>query len=245
MDPTQELRNQVAFITGGSSGIGKACARHLAQLGMKIAICSRRPDKLERTAAELRAITPQVLAFPLDVTDAAAVDRGVREIEENLGPIDLLLSNAGVYRYGRVVDMSTADWDLQFDVNLKGHFLVSRAVVPSMMERKTGRLIFTSSTITLISPPDNAGYNACKRGLEAFANGIAQELIDYNINVHVLRPGFTDTDAFDEIGGKPDLEVDWIDPAELAHAVEFLCRLPKHAQVPDLTYMTTFQRRNH
>lgn len=240
-----DLQGQVAFITGGSSGIGKATAKRLAEAGMKVAICARRADKLERALAELRLITPHSIARPVDITDSAAVRAFVGEIEDTLGPIDVLVNNAGIYRFNSVLDTSTEEWDLQFNINLKGQFIVSKAVIPGMVQRKTGRVIFISSTIALISPENNACYTACRRGLEGFAGSIARELMEHNINVHVLRPGFTDTDAYNEIGGKPDWEIDWIAPEEIASTIEFLCKLPKHAQIPELSYMTSYQRKTH
>lgn len=239
-----ELNGQVAFITGGSSGIGKASALRLARLGMKVAICARRKEKLDRALKELQAITPHAAAFTVDITHLSQVESCVKQIETQLGPIDVLINNAGIYRFGSIFDTTPDHWDMQFDINLKAPFLVTKAVAPSMVERKTGRIIFISSTIALISPELNTCYTACKWGLEGFVGSMAQEMLDHNINVHVVRPGFTDTDVFEEIG-KPDLEIDWIEPDEIAGAIEFLCRLPWHAQVPDLTYMTTFQRRSH
>ncbi len=238
------LQGQVAFITGGSSGIGKSCAKRLAELGMKVAICARREEKLNRALDELKSISPDVLAIPMDVSQSGQVKEGVRQIERSLGPIDVLFSNAGIYRWGAIAETTVEEWDQQFEINLKSMFLVTQAVLPSMIKRQSGRIIYVSSTITLEDPPYNTTYDACKWGLEGFAGCLANELCDHNINVHVLRPGFSDTGVFDEIG-KPPIDPDWIDPDEYMHVVEFLCKLPKHAQVPELTYMTTFQRREY
>lgn len=235
------LEGQTAFVTGGSRGMGKAIALHLAGAGAKVAVCARRESYLEEAARELRAVTPDSLALPLDIRRAEDVRAAVERIETTLGPIDILINNAGIYRNGAVWEMPVADWDAQFDINLKGQFLVTRAVAPGMIARRRGRIIFISTVSALFSFPGVSCYTAVKRGLEGFAGCLGQELCEYGIKVHVLRPGFTETAIFEETG-KPDLDIDWIQPREIAAAVEFLLRLPEHAQMPELTYMTTFDR---
>jgi len=133
---TTDLTGQVAFVTGGSSGIGKACAKRLAELGMKVAICARREGKLNQALEELKTISPDVLALPIDVSKSNQVNDGVKKIENTLGPIDILFSNAGIYRWGAITDTTVEEWDQQFDINLKSMFLVTQAVLPSMMEHQ-------------------------------------------------------------------------------------------------------------
>lgn len=239
-----DLRNRVVWITGGTRGIGKAIALRLARTGAAIAICGRREDSLRDASNELKQLNPNVLGVKVDISNSKDIEACERQIRDTFGPVDILINNAGVYRYASLLETTPEMWDTQFDINLKGSFLATRAVVPSMIERRSGTIVFISSTIAVISPPLNSCYTATKWGLEGFAGCLGQELVDAGIKVHVLRPGFTDTSIFDEIG-KPDLEIDWIDPDEIAQAVEFLLHLPKHAQVPELTYMTTFQRRTY
>lgn len=238
------LEGQVVFITGGSSGIGKAGAKRFAEMGLKVAICARREDKLNSAVQELKTISNDVLGLQMDISKADQVRQGINRIHNELGPIDILINNAGIYRWGNLIDTTIEEFDQQMDINLKGAFLVTQAVLPGMIERKKGRIIFVSSTITLESPPMNTVYNACKFGIEGWAGCLAQEVIDDNINVHTLRPGFTATDVFNEIE-KPPIDPDWIDPDEFAKVFEFLCTLPQHAQVPELSYMTTFQRKEY
>lgn len=238
------LEGQTAFVTGGSRGMGKAIALHLAGAGAKVAVCARREGDLEAAGRELRAIVPDCLALPLDISRAEDVLAGVERIEATLGPIDILINNAGIFRSGPVWEMTVGEWDAQFGINLKGQFLVTRAVVPGMIARRRGRIIFISTVAALFSFPGLSCYTAVKRGLEGFAGCLAQELCEHGIKVHVLRPGFTETSIFEETG-KPDLDIDWIQPREIAETVEYLLRLPEHAQVPELTYMTTFDRRQY
>ncbi len=238
------FQDKVVFVTGGSRGMGFAIAKKFAENGAKTAICARDADSLQRAEYELRKISPQIIAFPADIADARSVKYGIEQINAAFGPIDILVNNAGIYRPGKIMDTSLSEWENQLAINLKGPFLVTQAVAPQMMERRSGRIIFISSMLAIVSLPGNACYTATKWGLEGFIGCIAQELCEYGIVVHTIRPGMTDTSIFDEIG-KPDMEIDWIDPAEIANTVDFLCRLPAHAQVPEITYTNTFQRFNY
>ncbi len=239
-----KLHNKVVFVTGGSRGIGFAIVKRLAERGAKVSFCARKENILREAEAQVKEITPDVYAFPADITDAQTIQQGVSEIGKNFGPIDILVNNAGIYIPGNVVDTALEQWEKQFAINLKGAFIVSKAVAPQMIERQSGRMIFISSTIALISPPGNSCYTATQWGFDGFVGCIAPELLERGIYVHTLRPGFTDTSIFDEIG-KPDMDIDWLDSKEIADAVDYLCQLPDHVQVPELTCMTTFQRKEY
>jgi len=239
-----QIENKTVFITGGSRGIGNAIAKRFATLGAKVAICARNEPSLQTAERELKELSPHILALTCDISNSASVRQCVEKVQSELGTIDILINNAGTYIPESVLETTVETWDQQFNNNLKGPFLVTQAVVPQMIENNSGRIIFISSTIALESPPMNSCYTATKWGTDGFAGCISRELIDSNITIHVLRPGFTDTSIFDSIG-KPDWDIDWIDPDEIAGAAEYLCSLPKHAHVPELTYMTTFQRKNY
>ncbi len=239
------LKNKVAWVTGGSRGMGRAIAERLVRLGAKTAICARRLDSLERAVAELQALSPEVIGVAADVSLSDDVDRCIQEIGNRWGSVDILINNAGIYRFGNIENVSPGEWDAQFAINLKAPFLTTRAVVPGMMEKKEGTIVFISSMVAVHTFPQHSCYAASKWGLDGFAGSVAQELVEHGIKVHVLRPGFTDTTIFEDIGGKPKLDVDWIAPEEIAGAVEFLLRLPRHAQVPELNYTTTAHRRGY
>lgn len=236
------LQNKTVFITGGSRGIGKATARYFAKQGANVAICARNPESLEMAKQDLQSVSSNTITLPCDTSNKNEIQSTVRQINDRFGTIDILINNAGTYVPGSVLETSVEEWDRQFTINLNGPFLTTQAVVPQMIENGSGIIIFVSSTIALESPAFNSLYTATKYGLDGFSGSISQELLDHNIKVHTLRPGFTDTSIFDKIG-KPDWDIDWIDPDEIAHAAEYLCTLPAHAHVPELTYMTTFQRK--
>ncbi len=239
------LTDKIAWVTGGSRGIGRAIAMRLAKLGAKVAICARKPESMNATLQDLRRISPSVLGITADVSQSRDISRCVQEIKKHWGSVDILVNNAGIYRAASVTDTSTEEWDSQFAINLKAPFLATHAVVPDMIEKKAGTILFISSMVAVQSYAKHSCYTATKWGMDGFAGSIAQELVDYGIKVHVIRPGFTDTSIFDDMGGKPNLDVDWIHPDEIAGAVEFLLRLPKHAQIPELNYTTTAHRKSY
>jgi 3-oxoacyl-[acyl-carrier protein] reductase len=238
-----DVRGKTALITGGSQGIGRAIALRLGALGVKVAICARGLASLKSTQEELSQAGVPCLARAVDVTSAAQVYSYVHDIVAEWDRIDIVVNNAGVLRSGLIRDLPVEDWDLQFAVNLKGPFLVTRAVLPYMRQQQSGTLIYISSTAALISPPGNACYAATKWGLDGLVGSFARELCDDHIKCHTLRPGYVDTSLFDEAGRPENPDIDWIDPMEIADGVAYLLQLPHHAQVPDLTYTTTYQRK--
>lgn len=215
------LRGQVALITGGSRGIGKAIATKLAQLGASVGLCGREPESLHTTAAELRKLPANVFAQPADVTKAADIDSLVRATESNLGPITVLVNNAGVGNpgFGPVQDKSEQDWDHVLDTNLKGAFLVSRAVALGMIQRRRGDIINISSLAGKNTFSGGALYCASKWGLQGFTGCMAEDLRQYGIRVSAICPGSVAT----EFAGRGPKDIGKVlTPEDVAHAVAML-----------------------
>lgn len=215
------LRGHVALITGGSRGIGKAIATKLAQLGASVGLCGREPESLHTTAAELRKLPANVFAQPADVTKAADIDSLVRATESNLGPITVLVNNAGVGNpgFGPVQDKSEQDWDHVLDTNLKGAFLVSRAVALGMIQRRRGDIINISSLAGKNTFSGGALYCASKWGLQGFTGCMAEDLRQYGIRVSAICPGSVAT----EFAGRGPKDIGKVlTPEDVAHAVAML-----------------------
>jgi 3-oxoacyl-[acyl-carrier protein] reductase len=215
------LSDHVALVTGGSRGIGKAIARKLARLGAAVCICGRDPKVLESTAQELRQIAPRVLSVPADVTHPEQVAALVQSAEQELGPITLLVNNAGIGNpgFGAIQDKSESDWDTVLGTNLKSVFLVSRAVVPSMIQRKRGDIINISSLAGKNTFAGGGLYCASKWGLQGLSGCMAEDLRAHGIRVSVICPGSVATD-FSGRGAKDPTKVLTAD--DVAHAVAML-----------------------
>ncbi len=186
------LEGKVAVVTGGGRGIGKAIATELARgLGAKIAVLDVDEATAAATAAELGG---GAKAFKVNVADAAAVDACVEAIEKELGPIEVLVNNAGLTRDNLLARLSEENWDLVLDVNLKGAFLLMKAVGRGMMKRRSGRIVNIASVVGLVGNEGQANYSASKAGLIGLTKSVAKELASRNVRVNAVAPGFIETD---------------------------------------------------
>lgn len=188
-----DLTGRVAMVTGGSRGIGQAIAARFVAAGAKVGIIARDAARAEAAAAALQG-PGQALAVTADVADAAQLEAAVGRIEKELGPIDVLVNNAGLARDGVLVRMSEADWDAVLNVNLKGAFLAMKLVGRGMMKRRSGRIINITSIVGLIGNRGQANYAAAKAGLIGLTKAVAKELASRNVLVNAVAPGFIDTD---------------------------------------------------
>ena len=210
--------SRVVLVTGGSKGIGLACARRFAALGDKVAVTynsSPPPDGL--------------LGVRCDITDSAQVDAAFAEIEEKLGPVEILVSNAGITKDTLLLRMSETDFENVVDANLTGAFRVTKRAAQGMLRARRGRIIFVSSVVGLLGSAGQANYAASKAGLVGFARSLARELGSRSITVNVVAPGPVETDMTAVLG--EDRIKDLVaavplgrmaSPDEIAGVVEFL-----------------------
>lgn len=219
--PEKPLSDQVALVTGSSRGIGKAIAQRLSQLGAAICLCGRDAKTLQSAAREVGELSPRVLAIPANVTNAKDVAALVQATEEKLGPITLLVNNAGIGNpgFGPVQEKSEADWDVVLDTNLKSVYLVSRAVAPLMIKRRRGDIINISSLAGKNTFAGGGLYCASKWGLQGLTGCMAEDLRAYGIRVSVICPGSVATE-FSGRGPKDPSKV--LTPEDVAHAVAMI-----------------------
>jgi 3-oxoacyl-(acyl-carrier-protein) reductase len=184
--------SRVVLVTGGNRGIGLACALAFAAAGHKVAITCRGAAPAEVTDAG-------ILAVACDVTDTASVDAAFTEIEKALGPVEVLVSNAGITKDTLVLRMSDDDFSSVLDANLTGGFRVAKRAVKSMMKARFGRIVFMSSIVGLVGQAGQANYAASKAGLHGLARSLAKEYASRGITVNVVAPGPIATDMLDAL----------------------------------------------
>jgi 3-oxoacyl-[acyl-carrier protein] reductase len=179
-------------VTGGARGIGFAVAEALAQAGAKIALVDIDEDDTRDAAGSLPG--DGHVGFRGDVTDAGGTAAVLKEIEAELGPVDVLVNNAGITRDGLVVLMKEQDWDDVIQTNLKGAFNCIKAVTRPMMKQRYGRIINITSVVGVMGNPGQANYAASKAGIIGLTKSVAKELASRNITVNAVAPGFVETD---------------------------------------------------
>lgn len=195
MPDLEDFSGKVALVTGSGKGMGHAIATALAQRGANVAINDIDKHHAEATAVALRELGVETLAVPADVTEPYAVHSMVDDILERFGAIDILVNNAGVLRPTKVIDIPVEEWDWVIDVNLKGTFLVSQAVLPAMQQQGWGRIVnISSSAGKNVSTVGGAHYTAAKAGVLGFTRHLAKESASYGITVNAICPGLFDTE---------------------------------------------------
>ncbi|MCY3663502.1 MAG: 3-oxoacyl-ACP reductase FabG [bacterium] len=192
--------SRVALVTGGARGIGLACALALQDAGHRVAVTYRSSPPAVASDAGL-------LAVRCDVTDTADVEAAFETVEEALGPVEILVSNAGITRDGLLLRMGEEDFAAVLDTNLTGGYRVARRAVRSMMRSRWGRVILVSSVVGLGGQAGQANYAASKAGLVGLARSVAKEFAGRNITVNVVAPGPIETDMIDALSHKRQAEI--------------------------------------
>jgi NAD(P)-dependent dehydrogenase (short-subunit alcohol dehydrogenase family) len=203
------LKDKVAIITGGGRGIGKAIAAAYARAGAKLALCARTATELEPTVGELRRLQAQIEGWTCDVSLEEPVKEFVAAAHRRFGRVDVLVNNAGVMtRPVPITELDVKKWDYTMAVNLRGPFLVTRAVLPIMMEQKSGSIINVSSMIGRGAYANFSAYGTSKWGLEGFTQTLAAEARSSNIRVNSVDPGYVATKLTGYTGSKPESVTD-------------------------------------
>jgi 3-oxoacyl-[acyl-carrier protein] reductase len=235
------LRDQVALVTGGSSGIGLAIARALVDAAMRVVVVGRNRTRLRAAAGELlagapsgsegRGATSRVLAVTADVSKPGEVKRAVQQTLARFGRIDVLVNNAGMVGRGRVEDLSDREWDRVLSVNLRGAFLCARAVLPSMKRQRRGYIVNISSLAGKIGMAGSGAYCASKFGLVGLSQSIGEEGTPWNIRATAICPAYVNTPM---VRGTPVDPSRMIQPQDIAATVLYLLRLTDYAVVKEV-----------
>ena len=227
-----KLKNKVALVTGSGQGIGQETAIALAEEGCKVVV-SDVTDKVYDVAKKIAVLDSDALALKADVSNSKDVQNLVEKTIAKFGKIDILVNNAGIFKSSSVIEMKEEDWDKILDVNLKGVYLCSKAVLPKMIDQSYGKIInLSSASGAIIGGPNNAHYSASKAGVAGFTKALAMEVASYGINVNAIAPGTAETELHEkglkELGVAKEQVIEVIplrriaQPRDIANLIVFL-----------------------
>lgn len=222
------IRGRVAIVTGGARSLGRADAEVLAQEGCRVAILDLNGEGAVEAATAIAQAGGVARGYQCDVRDGARVGEVVAQVERDLGPVDILVNNAGIiYTLSQLKDTRPEDWELNLAVNLTGAFHVTRAVFPSMRERRWGRIVCMASIAGLMGGFGQTAYATTKMGLVGFAKSVALEGARYNVTCNVIAPGIVGPNArlspmYDRLVKRVAMQREG-EPEDVAWAVAFLC----------------------
>lgn len=195
------LRDQVAVVTGGSRGIGRAIALKLAEQGASVVVnYTSNSQAADEVVSTIEKMGSKALAVKADVSNAEDIKNLIKTTESELGKIQILINNAGITRDGLLIRMKEEEWDDVLNINLKGVFLATKMIGKTMLKQKQGSIVNVTSVVGLMGNAGQANYAASKAGVIGFTKSVAKEFASRNINVNAVAPGFIQSDMTDKLG---------------------------------------------
>ena len=245
---TDNITDKVIVITGASSGMGEAAARHLAEKGARVVLAARRSDRIDALAKSITDNGGHALAFATDVTKADDVRKLVEAAVSKWGRIDVLINNAGVMPLSFLDQAKVSEWDMMIDVNLRGVLHGIAAALPLMKAQKSGHIINTASVAGHLVFPTSAVYSATKFAVRAVTEGLRKEASSYSVRATLISPGAVATDLLDHISDKEVQAANQdyvgkvgIPPESYARMVAFVINEPEDVGVNEIIFRPTAQ----
>ena len=246
---TPNIENKVVVITGASSGIGEATARHLAGHGAKVVLGARRVERLEALVSDIKAAGGQALAVATDVTNRTDVATLIDASVKAFGRIDVLINNAGIMPLSALEALKVEEWDRMIDVNIKGVLYGIAAALPHMKAQKSGHIITTASVAGHLVFPASSVYSGTKFAVRAICEGLRQEVKDYNIRTTILSPGAVKTELLDQISDETvkTANSDYVNEIGIsadsyARIAAFVISQPEEVDVNEIIFRPTAQQ---
>lgn len=236
---SQSLAGKKAIITGAGKGIGRAIAMALAKEGVHVGLIARTESDLQKVADEVKNDSISVAIATADVSSHTEVDQAIEQLKSELGTIDILINNAGIAKFGGFLDLDIAEWEKMIQVNLLGAYYVTRAVLPTMIEQKSGDIINISSTAGERGGPVTSAYSASKFGLLGMTESLAMEVRKHDIRVTALTPSTVVTDLAINEGLVKGDEEDVLQAEDLAELVVAHLKLNRRVFVKSAGLWTT------
>jgi len=230
---SEKLAGQVAIVTGAAHGMGEATAKTFAAEGATVCLLDIQSDAVEKVAIDIREAGGTATTGIADVRDATAIAMAVRSFEQEVGPADIVVNSAGLGIYKEFLELTEQDWDTTFDVNVKGTFLVCKAIVPGMVERGHGLVINVASLAALILGFNRGScYSASKYAVRAFSSYLFRELRPKGIKVCCLCPGSTDSHFRGQPTGNPNFMV----PQDVADTALYVATQRDRVNVAEVAF---------
>lgn len=236
---SERLKGKKAIITGAGKGIGRALAYALAKEGVHLGLVARTKEDLQQVADEVKDQDIFVSIATADVSSVAEVNGAVEQLKNDLGSIDILINNAGIAKFGGFLDLEVSEWERMIQVNLLGVYYVTRAVLPTMIEQKSGDIINISSTAGQRGGPVTSAYSASKFGVLGLTESLAMEARKHDIRVTAITPSTVVTDLAIEQGLVTGDEEDTMQPEDVAELIVAQLKLNKRVFVKSAGLWTT------
>ncbi|MFT5914608.1 MAG: NADP-dependent 3-hydroxy acid dehydrogenase YdfG [Flammeovirgaceae bacterium] len=235
-----KLKNKTAIITGASRGIGKEVAIQLAKKGVNTVLVARGKEDLKKLRNTITKLGAETLIVPADISEEQEVEKVMKKAIKRFGKVDIIINNAGIGVFKPVEEIETKEWDDVMQVNVRGTFLLTKAVIPAMKKRKQSWIINIASDVSKRTFANGSVYCASKYAQHAFAESVRKEVSSFGIKVSNIYPGLVDT-YFGDTQQGIDEKKDWLKPKDIAKAVLYILDAPNYTVIDEIMLHPTVQ----